>query len=138
MTLVQNSGPRLNLTEGLTVDGKPRRVLLERGLNKIDDNTWEGCKKNHMTQVFLREKMIRVMSGDATAGDGSVLEVFDEQPSPGITELSDFGDMSAKDVVVAVKQSSDEGFVLKVLESDPRLTVQAAARARLDALQKQS
>ena len=123
MVLVSNAGPRLRLANG---------VKLEPGLNEVAKAAWKECLLNKMTQVFLESRMIRVVSGVVGEPTSESLTMPAEPDAPVDPEP-----MLARDLIAAIKETEDPGYLQGLLAHDERrTTVIIAINARLETLKK--
>ena len=124
MLQVQNTGPRLKLAAGVT---------LEPGSNEVAETAWEKCLLNRMTQIFLESRMIQVVFG--AAGVTSASESMHTKPVAPDAPV-DPEPVLARDLVVAIKAETDMEYLRGLLEGERRTTVVIAINARLEALRR--
>ena len=136
------------------------KVSLKPGVNKVDSDAWDQCKKDDITKHYLSSRQVRVVSGDAkptakpepppvaesnAAAVVSFMSKGDDDADDGdeVENEDVIGDpetllkMNAKDAIAFVKGFSNYEQLEAMLEVDERSTVAAAIEKRLSELDEE-
>jgi hypothetical protein len=126
MVRVENTGKgKLNLHHG---------VSLAPGVNEVDSAAWDKCKQESLTQHYLGQQIVKVVSGSSV--EPTVKPKASAQKpevEPGTQSLSG---MKAKDAISYVGQCEDFAALEEWLDMEDRSTVVSAIEKRLQQLEE--